>query len=328
MSKNLGCALLFSLALLAPASATTPPPAPVIKAVPSVVKVMAKVSKEAPSSATLGAERAGSGVIIGPNLVLTIGYLILEAESLEVRSSDGKRIPAAVAGYDHQTGFGLLRTVVPLNAPPLILGNSDPLAERDPVFTIGQGEAEPTELVVSSRKPFAGGWEYLLEAPIYTFPAVNNWSGSALVNTRGELVGIGSLFIQDAATTQRGIAGNLFVPINLLKPVLDDLLARGRRAAAVQPWIGMSTEVLRGNLMVVRLAKDGPAQAAGIQEGDVVLQVGDTKVADQAQLYRQLFGQGSAGAWVKLRVLQKGDVREIEVKSIDRHDFLRKPSGV
>jgi serine protease Do len=181
---------------------------------------------------------------------------------------------------------------------------------------------------VLSRKPFAASWEYLLERPIYTYPPVNNWSGSALVTADGKLVGIGSLIVDDAAQEHRGVPGNLFVPINLLKPILADLRATGHRHGPVQPWLGMATEVVRGRLTVVRVSRDGPADGAGIDPGDVVLAVDGEPVADRFAFYRRLWRQGPAGTEVTLRVLRGGTVREFRLRSIDRAQHLSKPTGV
>jgi serine protease Do len=311
-----------------PGSATEQAKAPVTEYQSSIVQVLAQVPGDAQSAATLGRNRSGSGVLIGNQLVVTIGYLLLEADQVVVISASGKRIPGTVAGYDHGTGFGLIRTALPMDGRVLSLGDSDQLRERQKVLTQGHGEAEATELMVLSRRPFAGSWEYLLEKPIYTFPPVNNWSGSALITDDGRLVGIGSLILNDAADQPRGVPGNLFVPVNLLKPILEDLLAQGRRKSDVQPWLGMTTEVVRGNLMVVRVSKDGPAETAGIEAGDIVMGVGTDRVTDQAEFYRQVFKRGTAGVQVPIKVLKSGQVRDITVKSIDRMDFLRKPTGV
>lgn len=294
----------------------------------SVVRVDTVAVDGAPTAASLGARRSGSGVILEPRLVLTIGYLLLEAESVEVTTASGKRIPADVAGYDHATGFGLVRTVLPLDGQRMELGDSDRVAEHEKLLTIGQGEEKPTELYVLSRKPFVGSWEYLLERPIFTYPPVNNWSGSALITPDGKLVGIGSLIVRDAAAEQRGIPGNLFVPVNLLKPVLDDLRIAGRRRAPVRPWLGMATEAMRGALVVVRVARDGPAETAGIDRGDVVLALDGEPVTDQAGFYRRLWGLGPAGTTVTLRVRRGDEVREVLLRSIDRMDVLSKPVGV
>ncbi|MCL4747478.1 MAG: S1C family serine protease [Burkholderiaceae bacterium] len=294
----------------------------------SVVRVETRAVGGALSAESLGQRRSGSGVILDERTVLTIGYLLLEAESVEITSASGRKIPANVAGYDHATGFGLLRALVPLDGLPIEIGDSDRIAEREKVLTLGHGERQATELYVLSRKPFTGSWEYLLERPIYTFPPVNNWSGSALISEDGKLVGIGSLIVNDAASDRRGIPGNLFVPVNLLKPILADLLATGRRSGPAQPWLGLSTEVVQGHLMVVRVSRDGPAGDAGIGRGDIVLAVDGERVSDQAEFYRQLWKTGPAGTEVTIRVLQRGSVREIRLRSIDRAEVLAKPAGV
>jgi serine protease Do len=293
-----------------------------------VVRVDTRAIDGAPTAAGLGARRSGSGVILESQLVLTIGYLLLEAESVIVTTASGRRIPGDVAGVDHATGLGLVRTALPLDGTRIELGDSDRVSAGQKLLTIGHGEDEATELYVLSRKPFAASWEYLLERPIYTYPPVNNWSGSALVTADGKLVGIGSLIVDDAAQEHRGVPGNLFVPINLLKPILADLRATGHRHGPVQPWLGMATEVVRGRLTVVRVSRDGPADGAGIDPGDVVLAVEGESVADQFAFYRRLWRQGPAGTEVTLRVLRGGTVREFRLRSIDRAQHLSKPTGV
>ena len=294
----------------------------------SIVRIDAKVPSDATSAQSLGADRVGTGIILDERTVLTIGYLTLEADAVMVTTSNGKRIPANVAGYDHATGFGLVRTVLPLDGKPMPLGDSDRVRERQRVLTLGQGEPEATEIFVLSRKPFTGSWEYLLESPIFTFPPVNNWSGAALIGEDGGLIAVGSLIVNDAASGQQGVPGNLWVPVNLLKPIMADLLANGRRTADVAPWLGVTTENVRGNLMVVRVARNGPAEAAGLAPGDIVVGVGGEKVADQAEFYRKVWRSGPAGAVVTLKVIKNGDVRDLPVKSIDRADFLRKATGI
>ena len=293
----------------------------------SVVRVSAEIVRDGVSVETLGANRIGTGVILDERTVLTIGYLVMEAEKVEVTTVTGRRIPASVAGFDHSSGFGLLRTALPIDGLALELGDSDTLAERTRVLTIGQGEPEATPLFVLSRKPFAGNWEYLVEKALYTFPPVNNWSGAALITEDGKLVGIGSLIVNDAAAGQAGVPGNMYVPTNLLKPVLSELRSVGRVPRA-QPWLGLTTEVVRGNLMVTRVAPGGPAETAGVSAGDIVLGVGAEKVGDQADFYKRVWAVGPAGTEIPVRVLKGGDVQNMRIRSIDRSEFLRRPSGV
>jgi serine protease Do len=295
----------------------------------TVVRVEAKVPGDAMSAESLGPRRVGTGVLLDRTTVLTIGYLLLEADEVEVVTATGKRIPASVAGYDHQSGLGLVQTALPLeDARPIELGDSDAIAEMQRVLTLGHGEPAPTELTVVSRKDFAGRWEYLLEKAIFTFPPVNNWSGAALFGPDGRLVGVGSLLVNDAASERRGVPGNLFVPVNALKPILADLLANGRRSGPAQPWLGVTTEVVQGNLIVSKVTKDGPADRAGLVAGDVILSVGTDKVSNQSDFYRNVWKLGPAGVTVPLRVLKSGDVQEVSVQSIDRMAMLRKPKGV
>lgn len=294
----------------------------------TVVRIEAKVPQNAESASSLGARRSGTGVLIDQSTVLTIGYLLLEADEVDLVTASGKRIPGSVAGYDHVSGFGLIHSALPLEGQSLELGDSDAVAEMQKVLTLGHGEAAPTELLVVSRKPFAGSWEYALESGIFTFPPVNNWSGAALIAQDGRLVGIGSLLVNDAATQRRGVPGNLFVPVNLLRPILKDLLATGRRGGPAQPWLGLSTEVVQGNLIVARVTRGGPADLAGLAAGDIIVGVGSDKVDNQSDFYRNVWKRGPAGVTVPLRVLKSGDVREVAVKTIDRMEFLHKARGV
>lgn len=303
-------------------------PTQAAKVLSAVVRIDTRVPRDALSAPTLGSARSGSGVFIRSQLVLTIGYLLLEADDVMVTTSSGRKIPGSVAGYDHETGFGLIRTALPHDGEILALGDSDRLSERQRVLTIGQGEKDPTELFIVSRRLFTGGWEYLLDRPFYTFPPVNNWSGSALLSEDGQLVGVGSLIVNDAAEFQRGVPGNLFVPINLLKPILDDLVVRGRRGGAVQPWLGVSTEMVRSNLIVSRVTPGSPADQAGLEAGDVVIGVGTGRVIDQADFYRQVWKLGPAGVEVPVRLIRSGEVRTFMLKSIDRMDLIRKPRGI
>ena len=294
----------------------------------SIVRIDTRIPDDATSAKGLGTARVGTGILLDDKTILTIGYLTVEADSVMVTTASGKRIPASVAGYDHATGFGLVRAAVPLDGRPMALGDSDRVTERQRVLTLGHGEPEATELLVVSRKVFTGGWEYLIERPIYTFPPVNNWSGAALISEDGKLIAVGSLIVEDAASGQRSVPGNLWVPINLLKPIMPELLARGRRSDDVHPWLGITTETVRGYLMVVRVAPQGPADSAGVTPGDIVIGVAGEKVADQAEFYRKLWKTGPAGTSIPLRLFKDGDVRELTVKSIDRADFLRKTSGI
>jgi len=288
----------------------------------SVVKVKSKAVANARTSRSLGPQREGTGVVIGSDgLVLTIGYLIVEAESVELSTTDGRSFPATIVGYDSATGFGLLKALRPLPVKPVQFGQSASIAEREMVLIVGFDGVAPAYVV--SRRPFVGYWEYLLDEAIYTAPATVNWSGAALLNREGKLLGIGSLVISDAMGTRTQVPGNLFVPIDLLKPLLGDLIATGRSSARPRPWIGINTQEVQGNVIVTRVSSEGPAEDARIRSGDVIVGIGGQTIGGQADFYIKLWKTGEAGVEVPLDVLRSGRVEKVTVKSIDRDRYYR-----
>lgn len=316
--------LVFALALFTGSSlAQEKAKADAADTLSAVVRVKARILPNARSAESLGTTREGNGVLIRDNFVLTIGYLVIEAEGIEVFSGDGRVVPATLAGYDHASGFGLLRLVAPIEAKPLPLGDSKDLAERDPVMVASYGGREGVSLAyVVSRRTFSGSWEYLLDSAIFTYPPVMNWSGAALIGSKGDLLGIGSLIVADAMSPGSQSPGNMFVPIDLLKPILNDLIDKGR-AGPVRPWLGMSTEERRGQLFVSRVSPEGPAARAGVQPGDILVSLGGEDVSSLADFYRKLWARGNAGIDVPLKVLQGTQIREVSVKSIDRVEYFR-----
>jgi serine protease Do len=287
----------------------------------AIVQVRTKILPNARSLATLGPRREGTGVLVREGYVATIGYLVIEAETIEVSTAGGQTVPATLAGYDHASGFGLLKLLAPIPGKPLPLGDSAALAERERAAVAG---ADGMQIVgVISRRPFSGSWEYLLDSAIFTYPPVPNWSGAALLNIKGELLGLGSLIVADAAGTGMQAPGNMFVPVDLLKPILDDLIARGRASGPVRPWLGVNTEEMRGRLFVTRVSPDGPADRAGLKAGDVLVAVGKEEVKSLADLYRRIWARGAAGVDVPLTVLQGDEVRQVSVRSIDRVEYFR-----
>ena len=291
----------------------------------SVVKVSMRALPDARSNASLGAVREGSGVIIDDKgHILTIGYLVIEADAIEVTTADGKTSPATLAGYDHATGFGLLRAVLPLGAKPIDLGTSGDLALREPVMVAPYGGRESINLAyVISKRQFAGSWEYLLDSALFTSPPSLAWAGSALISREGKLVGIGSLLVRDSEEAGVPLPGNMFVPIDLVKPILTDLIDKGRVSGPPRPWLGMATEELQGRLFVTRVSPQAPADQAGVGRGDIIVGVGADAVSTHAEFYRKVWSLGPAGTEVPLKVLQGASVKEIKVRSIDRLDYLR-----
>ena len=291
----------------------------------AIVKIEARALPDARSAATLGTEREGTGVVIASDgLILTIGYLLVEADEVKIIDDRGRTLPARVAAYDHATGLGLVRPIAPLDIAPLKLGDSSKLAEADPVLIVNNGgRSEATRAVVVSRRPFAGSWEYLLDSAIYTSPPTLNWSGAALIGTDGTLLGVGSLILRDATERDPHVPGNMFVPVDALKPILADLIKTGRRAGPVRPWLGVSADEVQGRLVVVRVSPEGPADLAGVQRGDIILAIGGDGVRSQADFYRKLWARGAAGSEIPLRLLQGIDIREVKVRSMDRLDYFR-----
>jgi serine protease Do len=290
------------------------------------VKVQARAVPNARSSATLGTEREGTGIVIGDDgLVLTIGYLIVEADQVSLVDQQGRTLPARVVGYDHMTGLGLVRTVVPFDVAPLGFGDSSALSERDPVMIINYaGASDVTPAWVVSKRAFTGNWEYLLESAIFTSPPALNWSGAALISKEMKLVGVGSLIVREASTVgETVVPGNMFVPIDTLKPILADLVKNGRPGGAARPWLGVAADEVQGRLVVSRVSPDGPGDLAGIKVGDIILGVGGDGVRTQAEFYRKVWSRGPAGADIPLRVLQGLDIKELAVHSIDRLDYFR-----
>jgi serine protease Do len=291
----------------------------------AVVTVRTRALGNARSNENLGAERSGSGVLIAPSgLVLTIGYLILEADQVEVTDSNGRSLPASVVAYDHATGFGLLRPIGPLTPKPIKLGASGSVEQLERMMIASGGEGGVSVATVVSRRPFAGYWEYLIDGAIFTTPPRTDHSGAALINKDGELVGIGSLLVMDAMTPGERMPGNMFVPVDLLKPILAEMIETGRQKAGRRPWIGLSSMEDDGRLKVLRVTSDGPADRAGIRAGDLILTIGGEKVRDLPGFYRKLWATGEPGVEVPITILQGADLRDVRIRSIDRLDFLRR----
>jgi S1-C subfamily serine protease len=300
------------------------------KAISGVIKVKTKALPDARSLATLGAEREGSAIIVGPNgLALTIGYLIIEAETIELEDNEGKTIPATTVAYDHATGFGLVRALSPLKIAPVPLGDSKALAENDSAIfaTAGGVDAASSTTVVSKRR-FAGYWEYMIDDAIFTSPPRFDHSGAALIDRDGKLVGVGSLIVADAAGGTRKLPGNMFVPIDLLKPILDEMVQTGTSRKGRQPWLGVTSQEMEGRVYVQRVQNDSPAERAGLKSGDILLGVGGERISKLEEFYRNLWKDRKPGDEVPLTVLQGTEVKRIVVKSIDRTEYVRSKARI
>ena len=290
-----------------------------------IVKIKSHAPDDSRTAETLGAIREGHGALIDADgHVLTIGYIVVESDEIQLTGSDGKTVPATLVAYDHNTGFGLVRAIAPIAGKPLQLGDSDSLRPSQVALAASHGGAQATLPVrVVSRRTYAGYWEYLLDEAIFTIPPIPTFAGAALLNADGQLVGIGSLIVETALSDDQYSPGNMFIPINAVKPILA-AMRQGRRTGPNHPWLGLYTDEMRGRLFVQRLAKDGPAAKAGIVEDELVLGIAGQKVMGLADFYRKVWALGQPGVPVPLTLLAlDGTVREVTVDSIDRYTWLR-----
>ncbi len=295
----------------------------------AIVKIRSVIPKEAHSASTLGTEREGNGVLIdSKGHILTIGYLIIEAESIEVTPSEGPPLRATFVGFDHASGFGLLKTEKPLDIKPIKLGQSAKVKEGEPLVIAGFGGEAVQAVGVISRKEFTGYWEYILEEALYTAPAFVNYGGAALIDKDGLLVGIGSLLSQVVIPGFGTIPCNISVPIDLLPPILNDLITKGRPQKAPRPWLGINAEEAQGRVFVTRLTLGGPAEKGGLKVGDLVLTVKGREVQGLNDFYRKVWALGDAGVEVPLTILRGVQIREIKIRSSSRYQFMIKPEKV
>ena len=292
----------------------------------SVVAVHASSPEDGFTAGILGTERTGSGVVIGESgLVLTIGYLIAEAESVWLTSADGRVTPAHALAYDQETGFGLAQALSRFELPALDLGQASETELGDPVILAGGGGSQFVRGNIVGKQEFAGYWEYLLDEAIFTAPAHPMWGGAGLIGSDGKLLGVGSLLVQQR--TQRGQVQdiNMSVPIDLLPPILNDLVTYGQVNKPPRPWLGVYSAESEGKVVVVDVAEPGPAAAGGLRRGDVISGVRDLDVRSLADFYRKVWSSGPAGTEVPIEVVRDNRTMWLRIKSADRGSYLKKP---
>jgi len=296
-------------------------------ALTTAVSVRTRVSSDAFTANTLGDERLGNGVLISGGLVLTIGYLIVEAETIWLSFSDGSTAQGHTLGYDQESGFALIQPLARLDFPTLEFGDSS-TAKKDDKIVIGAPGGSENSIVahIVARQEFAGYWEYLLDDAIFSAPAHPHWGGAPLIDSQGQLIGLASLQLQAASEHGDELPLNMSVPINLLKPILDDLKKLGRTNRPVRPWLGLYSADMEGDVVVLELAQGGPAQRAGMSAGDIVLMVGEEEVLDLADFYRKIWRFGEAGVEVPLTVARDQGPVKLQVISGDRNTLLKTPS--
>ena len=323
-----GLPMAFAAALSATEEAAMLP-FDVDAALSAVVELHAEIPADGYTAPFLGTKREGNGVVIDDSgLILTIGYLIVEAMAISVKNAAGNMAPATVVAYDYNSGFGLVRALEPLALAPLAMGRSADLTVGSGVLVAGHGgRGGAAGARVVSKREFAGYWEYMLDEAIFTSPAHLNWSGTALIGPDGKLLGIGSLYVEDAtpdtSEDEGGRNGNMFVPIDLLTPILEEMLSEGRTAASYRPWMGLFTAEVEGGVEVIGLAQDGPAERSGLQLGDAIVKVNGLAIASMADLYRKAWCSGGAGVDIRMTILRDTYAFELTLKSEDRYARLK-----
>lgn len=296
-------------------------------ALASVVGVHSIVPPDAFTAETLGTERAGNGVLIAPqNVVLTIGYLVTEAEQVWLHMHDGRVAPGHVIAYDQETGFGLLQPLARIDAPSLEIGSSAGATIGDNVVVGGAGGRNRSVAAqIAAKQEFAGYWEYVLDEAIFTTPSHPNWGGTAVIGEDGKLIGIGSLQLEQSRGGSETQHINMVVPIDLIKPIFNDLMTLGRPKSPPRPWLGLYATEIEDRVIIAGVAGRGPAKKANLRTGDLLVSVAGREVTDLASLFRNVWALGSAGVEVPLRVHREGRTFDVRVMSSDRNDFLKRP---
>jgi S1-C subfamily serine protease len=296
-------------------------------ALSSLVGLRAIVPADAFTAETLGTERSGNGVLIRDGVVLTIGYLITEAETIWLHLADGRAVPGHMLAYDQETGFGVVQALARLDLPALPLGQSKATKVGDPVVVAGHGGRKHSVVArIAAKQEFAGNWEYVLDEAIFTAPAHPFWGGTAMIGRAGELLGIGSLQVQQVRESGTPEPLNMIVPIDILKPILEDLLTLGRPNRPPRPWLGLNATEIDDKIVIARVSNGGPARRANLRTGDIVLAVADREVSDLAAFFRRVWSLGKAGVEVPLTIYRDGRTFEARVTSGDRNRFLKGPS--
>lgn len=294
----------------------------------SVVLLRAEIPETAFTAPILGTERTGYGVVIREDgLTLTIGYLITEAASVWLTTNEGVAVAGHPLAFDQETGFGLVLPLGRLGAPAMERGSASNVDVGDELIVVGQGgRAHALKAKLVAKREFAGYWEYLLKEALYTAPAHPQWGGTALVGADGRLLGIGSLLVQDRETLGGEAGqGNMFVPVDLLEPIFDELLKFGRRAGPARPWLGLYVAEVQGQMVISGVADGGPAAQAGLRKGDVVVELAGERVSGAADLFRRLWHLGPAGVEVPITLARNGEQVRALARSVDRYDLFVKP---
>ncbi len=297
------------------------------RALSAIVSVRTQIPEDAMTAKMLGTERAGHGVLIRENgLIVTIGYLVTEAETIWIVDNKGGATAGHTVAYDQETGFGLIQALGQLDLPALEMGSSADVSEGEAVVLAGHGGRENAiSARVQAKREFAGYWEYQLDEAIFTAPPHPTWGGAGLIGHDGTLRGIGSLFVQQVISGGDLFNGNMVVPIDILKPIMDELLTYGRSDKPARLWLGMMTTEVDAALVVAGITVGGPAQRADARVGDFVLGVGGQPVKELAEMFRRVWATGEAGVGIPVTLSRDGEMLDLTVQSVNRSDLLKSP---
>jgi S1-C subfamily serine protease len=302
------------------------PTSKVDRALKSVLTIQSQIPEDGFTAQALGEQRSGSGIVIRDSgLVLTIGYLIMEADNVWLADSDGRVTPAHALAVDAETGFGLAQALGDLNCPALELGHSSEAKLGDQVTVAAGAGTKPVRAMIVGKQEFAGYWEYFLDEAIFTSPAHPFWGGAGAIDSDGRLIGVGSLHVEQLSprTGPRDI--NMIVPIDLLPPILDDLLTYGRVNKPARPWLGVFSAENGDEIIVASVAENGPAAEAGLRRGDVLAGVGGSKIESLGDFYRKVWSRGPAGVEIPIEIVREGKAIGLRVLSADRSSFMKRP---
>jgi S1-C subfamily serine protease len=296
------------------------------RALSAVVGIESEVAEDAFTAETLGTLRTGHGALIrADGLILTVGYLVTEAERIRLTTGAGRVVDGHALGFDQATGFGFVQALDPLEIPPMPLGDSRAAGPGSKVVVAGLGgRANAVAGEIVSREEFAGYWEYHLDAAVFTGPSHPHWSGAAVIGAGGDLLGVGSLQVERQGAGGRAGMLNMAIPVELLPADLDPFIA-GLKTAPVRPWLGVYAHEVDNHVMIAGVAPGGPAHRAGLQIGDVVLSVGGTSVSSLSDFYLALWSLGAAGVEAPLRLQRENDAFDLAVRTGDRRKMLKQP---
>ena len=296
------------------------------RALKSIVTIQSSIPEDAYTAQTLGEHRTGSGVVIRDSgLVLTIGYLITEAETVWIARADGRVIPGHALAIDQESGYGLVQALDRLDCPTLEFGRSGEARIGDPVVVAAGGGTKAVHASIVGKQEFAGYWEYFLDEAIFTAPAHPFWGGASAIGGDGRLIGVGSLHVEQLTVPGGPRDINMIVPIDLLPPILGDLLTYGRVNKPARPWLGIYSAESDGEVVVAAVADRGPASAAGLRRGDILASVRGAEIADLGDFYRKVWTCGDAGVEVPIEVIRDGRALGLTIKSGDRAELLKRP---